>query len=158
MTANAAHPHIERTPHSHLDAHDAMRFVVPLGRLLFSAIFIVASFGHFSQGEIQMAAQHGVPMASLLVPLSGIVSLIGGISVLLGYKARLGAWLLVTFLVPVTLAMHAFWAVSDPTMRMMQQIMFMKNVAMIGGALLIAYFGAGPVSVDATTSASVIDR
>jgi putative oxidoreductase len=48
----------------------------------------------------------------------------------------------------VTLAMHAFWAMPDPMMRMMQQAMFMKNLAMLGGALLIAYFGAGPVSLD----------
>ena len=44
--------------------------------------------------------------------------------------------------------MHAFWAISDPMMRMVQQAMFMKNLAMLGGALLITYFGAGPVSLD----------
>jgi putative oxidoreductase len=44
--------------------------------------------------------------------------------------------------------MHAFWAVPDPMTRMMQQAMFMKNLAMLGGALLIAYWGAGPVSLD----------
>ena len=57
---------------------------------------------------------------------------------------RAGARLLVAFLVPVTLAMHAFWAVPDPMMRMMQQAFFMKNLGLLGGA----YFGAGPVSLD----------
>ncbi|HEY2515363.1 MAG TPA: DoxX family protein [Polyangiaceae bacterium] len=151
MAANAAHPHFERTPHS-LDTHthtqDGLRFLVPVGRLLFSAIFIASSVGHFSSGEIHQAAQHGVPMASLLVPISGLIALFGGLSVLFGFKARFGAWLLILFLIPVTLAMHAFWAASDPATKMMQQIMFMKNVTMIGGALLIAYFGAGPVSFD----------
>ena len=72
----------------------------------------------------------------------------GGLSVLLGGHARAGAWLLVAFLVPVTLAMHAFWAVPDPMMRQIQMAFFMKNLAMLGGALLIAYWGAGPFSLD----------
>ena len=59
-----------------------------------------------------------------------------------------GMALLVLFLVPVTLMMHGFWAVTDPAAQSVQQIMFMKNVSMLGGALLIAYFGAGPVSLD----------
>ncbi|MGD0526268.1 MAG: DoxX family protein [Polyangiaceae bacterium] len=128
---------------------DASRYAVPLGRALFVAIFIMAGFTHFSAQTIHHAARQGVPLAEVLVPLSGVLALAGGLSVLLGLHARIGAWLLVLFLVPVTLMMHAFWKVTDPTMAAMQQIMFMKNVAMVGGALLIAYFGAGPFSLDA---------
>ena len=73
----------------------------------------------------------------------------GGLSILLGYHARIGAWLLVLFLVPVTVMMHNFWAVSDPMMHQLQQAMFFKNVALTGAALLIAHFGAGPYSLDA---------
>jgi putative oxidoreductase len=69
--------------------------------------------------------------------------------VAIGYRARMGAWLIVLFLVPVTLTMHAFWAVHDPQMAQLQQAMFMKNLSMLGGALLVAYFGAGPLSIDA---------
>src|SRR5262249_54915944 len=127
---------------------DGMSYIVPLGRALFSVIFIMASFGHFSQQTISYAAAQGVPMPDVLVPLSGVISLLGGLSVLLGYHARLGAWLLVLFLVPVTIQMHNFWAETDGMKAQMQQIMFMKNVAMLGGALLIAYFGAGPLSLD----------
>src|SRR6267142_3834925 len=83
-------------------------------RQLFAVIFIIASAGHFSSGTIATAAQHGVPMAGLLVPLSGLIALAGGLSVLFGFYARLGAWLLVLFLVPVTVTMHNFWAMSDP--------------------------------------------
>jgi len=54
----------------------------------------------------------------------------------------------VLFLVPVTLALHNFWAVEDPMMAAMQQAMFFKNLSMLGGALLIAHHGAGPVSLD----------
>jgi putative oxidoreductase len=66
----------------------------------------------------------------------------------LGYRARIGAWLLI-FLVPVTLMMQNFWAVKDPTMAQMQMVMFMKNLSMLGGALLISQFGSGPCSLDA---------
>jgi putative oxidoreductase len=90
-----------------------------------------------------------VPMAKLLVPASGSLALVGGLSILLGYKAKIGAWLLVLFLVPVTLLMHNFWTVKDPMMAQMQMAMFLKNVTMLGGALLISQFGAGRLSVDA---------
>ena len=129
-----------------------VRYLVPVGRVLYSAIFLMTILGHFSQGYVGYAAQQGVPAAGLLVPLSGIIAIAGGLSIALGFKAKLGAWLIVIFLVPVTLAMHNFWAVSDPMMRGMQMAMFMKNVSMLGAALLIAYFGSGPLSLDARQS------
>lgn len=125
-----------------------MKFIVLLGRLFYSAIFIVSGFKHFSQSMIQYGASEGVPFASFLVPLAGLIALLGGLSILLGFRARWGAWLLVIFLVPVTLKMHAFWALQDPQAAMLQQIMFMKNVSMLGAALLITYFGSGPLSLD----------
>jgi len=124
-------------------------YLVPVGRFLFSAIFLTTVLGHFSPAYIGYAAQQGVPAAAFLVPLSGVIATLGGLSVTLGYKAKFGAWLLVLFLVPVTLMMHNFWAVPDPMMRGMQMAMFMKNVSMLGAALLITHFGAGPLSLDA---------
>jgi putative oxidoreductase len=123
--------------------------IVLAGRVLFSVIFIMSGFMHFSQQEIGYAAHAGVPMAGLLVPSSGVLALVGGLSILFGYRAKVGAWLLVLFLVPVTLMMHNFWAVKDPMVAQMQMAMFMKNVTMLGGALLISQFGAGPLSLDA---------
>ena len=75
-----------------------------------------------------------------------------------GHQAKWGAWLLVFFLVPVTLMMHRFWAVTDPQVAMMQQVMFMKNLTMLGTALLISYFGSGPASLDALLSAHQVQR
>ena len=69
-------------------------------------------------------------------------------SILLGYRARIGAWLIVLILAAVTPMPHKFWAVGDP-MHQMQFIMFMKNVSMLGGALLITQLGPGPWSLDA---------
>jgi len=57
--------------------------------------------------------------------------------------------LIVLFLVPVTLMMHRFWGISDPMQAQTQMIMFMKNVSMLGGALVISQLGAGPLSFDA---------
>jgi putative oxidoreductase len=91
-------------------------------------------------------------LASIAVPLSGVMAIAGGLSILLGYRAKLGAWLIVLFLIPVTLMMHKFWTVQDPMMAQVQMILFMKNVAMLGGALLISQFGAGSFSLDARRS------
>ena len=127
----------------------AAKYLAPLGRALFVTIFLIAGPAHFTQADLAYATQAGVPFPGILVPLSGVLSLVGALSVLVGYRARLGAWALVAFLVPVTVMMHNFWALRDPMMVQMQQAMFLKNVSMLGGALLIAYFGAGPVSLDA---------
>jgi len=125
-----------------------MGVLVPIGRVLFSLIFIASVVGEFSDAGIAEAAAHGVPWATLLVPLSGILALIGGVSVLLGYRARFGALLLLVFLVPVTLVMHRFWGIADPEIAMMQQVNFLKNTSLIGACLLIIYYGSGPYSLD----------
>jgi len=149
MTTHALDPTIAPSSRrSRARAHELDRYLVPLGRALFASIFVLSAIGHFSPKEIAYAGQNGVPFANVLVPLAGVLALAGGLSVLLGYRAKVGAWMLILFLVPVTLMMHAFWAATDPAMAQMQQINFMKNVSMLGAALLIAYFGAGPVSLD----------
>ncbi len=125
-----------------------MRAIVPIGRVLFSLIFITSAFSHFTSGTIDAAAAHGVPLATVLVPAAGILALVGGVSVLLGYRARFGAFLLLLFLVPVTLVMHRFWGVADPQVASLQKVMFMKNLSMIGGALMVMYYGSGPASLD----------
>jgi putative oxidoreductase len=125
-----------------------MRYLGPVGRILFSLIFITAAPRHFTAEGIHHAADLGVPLASLLVPLSGVVALAGGLSIAIGYHARWGAWLLVGFLVLVTLMMHAYWKLHDPAMVHVQQAMFAKNLCMLGAALLITQFGAGPMSID----------
>jgi putative oxidoreductase len=126
--------------------------VVVLGRFLFALIFLMAGANHFNKQTIGYAASQGVPLAAIAVPLSGVLAIAGGLSILLGYRAKLGAWLIVLFLVPVSLMMHKFWTVTDPMMAQLQMILFMKNVAMLGGALLISHFGAGPFSLDARRS------
>ena len=126
-----------------------MKYIVPIGRIFFSLMFIMAGFTNFSKSAIGYAASQGVPLASLAVPLSGLIALAGGLSIALGFQTKWGAWLIVLFLIPVTFTMHQFWKVQDPMMFQIQMANFMKNISMLGGALAFAYFGAGPVSIDA---------
>lgn len=123
-------------------------WAVPFGRFLFSLLFIFSGFNHFSRETIGYASSSGVPMADFLVPLSGLMILVGGLSVLLGYRARLGALLIILFLIPVTFIMHAFWTFEDPAQAQMQMVNFMKNISLLGAAILIWFYGAGPVSMD----------
>ena len=129
-----------------------LELLVPVGRAFFAAIFVMSALNHFSAGTIAYAAQQGIPLAALLVPASGVLAALGGLSILLGYHARVGAWLLVLFLVPVTVTMHAFWGIEDAMAAQAQMAHFMKNLALLGGALLITQLGPGPVSLDARSA------
>jgi putative oxidoreductase len=130
-----------------------MRYLVPLGRLFYAAIFLLSGPRHFTAAYVGYAAQQGVPAPGVLVPLSGILALLGGLSIVLGYRAKAGAWLLVVFLVPVTLMMHRFWTITDPMMAAVQMAHFLKNVGLLGTALVFTQLGAGPVSLDDRRSA-----
>ncbi len=124
-----------------------MSIILLIGRFLFSAIFIVKAFHHFSPQAMEHATGMGVPLPILFVPLSGVLSLAGGLSILLGYKAKIGAWLLIVFLLPITLWMHQYWHAETPFAAMMHQYCFLKNLSMIGACCMIAYFGSGPFSL-----------
>jgi len=141
--AAIAHPIADARP-----ATSTAAVVTILGRLLFALIFLMSGFTHFSPQTIAFAASQGVPLASIIVPFSGLIAFVGALSIALGYRAKLGAWLIVIFLIGVT-PMHKFWGVSDPLMQQMQLVMFMKNLSMLGGALLISQVGSGPASLDA---------
>jgi putative oxidoreductase len=125
-----------------------MNYIILTGRVSYSLIFLMTIFSNFSQKTIDHAVSQGVPLASIAVPLSGLIAILGGLSVALGYKAKWGSWLLVLFLIPVTIMMHNFWSINDPMMAQMQQIEFMKNLALLGTALFISQMGSGPLSLD----------
>jgi putative oxidoreductase len=121
-----------------------MEAVFLIGRILFSAIFVMSGLSHLTQtGPMaQYAASKGVPAPKLGVLASGVVILAGGLSILLGYEPRIGAILIVLFLVPTALIMHGFWGVQDPMQKQVEMAMFMKNISLAGGALMIYYFTA----------------
>jgi len=123
------------------------QWLLLIGRLLFALIFLAAAPRHFTAEGISHAADLGVPLASFFVPLSGILAIAGALSVSFGFRAKWGAWMLVLFLIPVTLGMHQFWKIADAGQRHVQLAMFMKNISMLGGALLLARNGSGPFSL-----------
>lgn len=126
-----------------------MKSLAPIARISFALLFIISGVSHFQPGTVAYAESAGVPFASLLVPASGVLAIVAALMVATGYRARLGAAGLVAFLVPVTFMMHKFWAVPDPMMASLQQVMFFKNISLIGAALYFVYAGAGAYSLDA---------
>lgn len=119
------------------------------GRVLISIVFIMSGFSHLRDlgHTAQAAAASGMPAPKLLAVAASLFALLGGLGVALGYQAEVGAVLLLLFLVPVTLTMHAFWKYSDPTESANHRAHFLKNVALIGAALFILYTGPGPLSL-----------
>jgi putative oxidoreductase len=124
-----------------------MKYLVLAGRILFALIFVMGGAGLFTKEGIGHAESAGVPLASIAVPLAGILAIVGALSIALGYKATWGAWLIVLFLIPVTFIMHAFWKAADPQTAQMQQVNFFKNISMLGAALFITQMGSGPASL-----------
>ncbi|NET60876.1 MAG: DoxX family protein [Symploca sp. SIO2E6] len=122
---------------------------IPLAaRICLSIIFIHSGINKIMgfSGTQQFMSANGIPMAltGLLLVATIIVQLVGGLSVLLGYKTRWGAILLILFLIPATLVFHSPF---DPK----QMIAFLKNLGLIGGLLMVNYAGAGAISLDART-------
>ena len=109
-----------------------------IGRILFAAIFILSGVNHFAQldGMAQYAGSKGLPAPKLMVALSGLVILLGGLSILFWFYVKLGAWLLVAFLLVAAFTMHNFWAVEDPVQKQGEQAQFMKNLALAGAAII----------------------
>ena len=118
-------------------------------RLLFAMLFISSGLAHLAQADAmtQYAQAKGVPQARLATLASGVWIAIGGLSVALGLWGDIGALMLIVFLLPTTFVMTNFWAIKDPIPKQTEQVMFMKNIALCGGALAIfvmfATFGDG---------------
>lgn len=116
-----------------------MDVLVLIGRIVFSALFLVSALAHFTQAEAMTgyARSRGVPAARAAVLLGGVVLLLGGLSVLLGVWPDLGALLLIVFLVPTAVLMHGFWKESDPQAKLMERTQFSKDLALAGAALML---------------------
>ena len=125
-----------------------MKIVLLVGRVLFSSLFLIVVPAHFTQSAINHATVHGIPFPILIIPLLGLCCLFGALSVLLGYKAKTGSWLLVLFLIFNTFSYHKFWIFPDTITREIQHFFFIKNVALLGAAMMVTYLGSGPYSLD----------
>lgn len=110
-----------------------------LGRILFGGYFIMSAFSHFTKANALAgyAQSKNVPMAKTMVIASGLLLLIGGLGIVFGVNIELAVAALALFLVPVTFAMHNFWAVKDPMQKMSERLNFTKNLALLGADLMI---------------------
>ncbi|WP_236240216.1 DoxX family protein [Streptomyces sp. CC228A] len=124
-----------------------MDVLVLIGRILFAVLFLASAAGHLTRTKAMAgyAASRGVPAAVPATIGSGLLILVGGLSVLLGIWADLGALLLVVFLVSTAVLMHGFWKEGDAQARQMEMVHFQKDLALAGAALmllaLISYAG-----------------
>ena len=117
-------------------------FLILMGRILMGALFLWAGFAkvvHWS-GSVQYMKSKNLP--SSLLPAAIALQILGGLSILLGFEARVGCLLLIVFIIPSALKMHDFWNLQDPE-KTVEKTMFMKDVAVLGGLLLLLATGAG---------------
>lgn len=127
--------------------------VLLFGRVLLSAIFILSGFTkifafHAMAG---MLAAKGFPLAAVAAGIAIAIEVVGGLAILTGFKAKVAAWIVFLYLIPTTLMFHNFWTMQGG-MRMDNQAHFLKNLAIMGGLLLLASNGAGRYSLDAAAT------
>lgn len=118
-----------------------MRKYLPLaGRILLGLIFVMSGFSKITgfEGTQQHMAEFGVPATGILLVGAIVVELLGGLSLIFGYWARAGAVLLALFLIPTTLIFHTDFS------QQTQMVMFLKNLAIMGGLLFVIAHGSGP--------------
>lgn len=116
-----------------------MDWLYLVGRILFGLIFVGSGLAHLTktQGLAQYAGAKKVPAPKVMVVISGLMILAGGLSVMLGIWMEIGTWLLVLFLLPAAFMIHNFWAIADPMQKQVEQAQFMKNLSMTGAALIL---------------------
>ena len=120
-----------------------------VGRLLLALLFIPAGLGKIGgfAGTVGYIGSVGLPLPTLGAILAIVVEVGAGLALLAGFGTRVAAVALALFTLVATVIFHAYWAV-PPEQAMMQQLMFFKNVAVVGGLLVLAAHGAGAFSVD----------
>jgi uncharacterized membrane protein YphA (DoxX/SURF4 family) len=139
-----------------------MDVVFLIGRILFGLLFVSSGFmAHLGEGGKagrEYARSLGAPAPDLLVPLSGVAIIVGGLLIAFGIWADLGALLIIGFLIGITPIMHAYWKIEDPQMKQIQSAMFFKNVALLGAALIIFYIYNQGQDLDASITDALFGR
>ena len=118
--------------------------ILIVGRVLFALLFISSGISHFTKASAMTgyAQFKKVPMAKFSVYLSGLMILVGGVYIVLGFYADLGALLIFLFLVPTAFLMHPYWKETDAMTKMNEMIAFNKDIALAGAALAFFYIFA----------------
>lgn len=125
-----------------------------IGRVLLALMFVLSGFGKLTgiEGTAGYIASAGLPMATALAVIVGLLEFFGGLALMVGFHARWTALALGLFTLLASLLFHNFWAM-PADQAFMQQLMFMKNLSIAGGMFLVAALGAGSLSLDARRAA-----
>jgi putative oxidoreductase len=130
-------------------------FGTVLGRIMIATIFLMSAVGNkipkFSDVAGYMASE-GVPIPQFMLVGAIAFLIAGSLSIIVGYKARIGAGLLFVFLVLATYFFHDFWTFEDPAEKQQQMISFMKNLSLMGTMIFLMANGSGPASLDSRTN------
>lgn len=123
--------------------------VAAIARILVALMFVLAGFGKLAglEGTAGYIASQGLPAPMVLAFASGLLEVVAGLALALGWQARIAAGALAAFTLVATLIFHAFWSV-PADQAFMQQLLFMKNLSIVGALLFIVSVGAGPASLD----------
>ena len=115
-----------------------MDIIVLIARILFAAIFIASGIGHLTQTDAMAgyAKSVGVPAAKLSVIVSGVLMLVGAVSIILGVWGDLGSLMILVAVAPIAFLMHKYWNAEGET-RMNEQVQFNKTLSLAGGALAL---------------------
>lgn len=120
--------------------------ILTLGaRFLFTSLFLLSGVTHFTDIPYYLSLMHeDIPFRVFWILISGVVELAGALMILFNWRPRLGAWLLIVFLIPVTILVHGYEMITeqDEVIRLLQQAHFIKGFALAGAALLITQVGA----------------
>jgi uncharacterized membrane protein YphA (DoxX/SURF4 family) len=118
---------------------DYTAYLFLFGRVLYGGFFVLGGLNHFQHLGMMsgFTASKGVPAARAFVVISGLLILVGGLSVIVGWHVRIGLAFIVLFLVPVTFLMHNYWVETEMMPRINQRVNFQKNVALLGAALMM---------------------
>ena len=116
-----------------------MEYLFLIGRILYGGFFVVSGLDHIRKADMMgpYAASKGIPAPKLSVIGSGVLILLGGLSIILGVRPAWVVLFITIFLIPVTFSMHNYWADTDPGARQGNLINFKKNVALLGAAWII---------------------
>jgi putative oxidoreductase len=129
--------------------------LVALARLLLALMFVLAGLSKFGNlaGTAGYIASKGLPLPMLLAAAAGALEVVGGVALAVGFQARWAALALALFTIVITPIFHNFWAV-PAGQAMVNQLLFMKNMSVVGGLLFVFSLGAGPASFDARRAAA----
>ncbi len=116
-----------------------MTTILFIGRIIVGIFFLINAYDHLfkSSGMVGYAASKGVPSPKLAIMGSGILLLLGALSILFASYTFWGIIALLVFMIPVTFTMHNFWKATDPMTKMNEKISFMKNMAIVGFLLML---------------------